>query len=93
METGFERKVRAYREQEAHCEITFEELSQTPAFHQYLSNLLCSLTGASEEGMRLMLLKKGNPQNVRASRTDGKVVYLNIENETQIGRASCRERV
>ena len=70
METGFERKVRAYREQEAHREITFEELSQTPAFHQYLSNLLCSLTGASEEEIRLMLLKKGNPQNVRASRTD-----------------------
>ena len=93
METGFERKVRAYREQEAHREITFEELSQTPAFHQYLSNLLRSLTGASEEEMRLMLLKKDNPQNVRASRTDGKVVYLNIENETLQGFATLENKM
>lgn len=81
MESAFLNKVKKYRETLPVEEISFDKIVKTSFFHEYLKGMLTSLTQNRTVPLKLILLEKNNDKQIQGSHTDGKIVYINVENE------------
>lgn len=81
MESIFINKVKAYKESMAEQKPEFEKIVKTPFFYDYLKDMLTSLTQGKTVPLKLVLLEKDNDKKVRVSHTNGKMLYINVEND------------